>query len=208
MTVVSVDRALTLASGHGTREAATLRVRAARPDGSRGRSVRSAQASPRDAPRGYDQGVEHSGHEQFDAVLAPILRDLAAGHVAAPRLGPLAGGNGTEPGPAELILIAPDGSGCGISLLPGAPFAEQLARVADQVQEWAVEVLWTAGESAVWPCCPEHPDSHPLHAQVQRWLEGARHEDAAVWVCPKSGHVACAIGEFGAAAHAARSRHR
>ena len=135
--------------------------------------------------------------EEFGAVLAPILRDLAAGHVAAPRLAPHPPhAADDEPGPDVLMLYAPDGSGCGLSLLPDTPFAEQLARVADQVQEWAVEVLWTAGESAVWPHCPEHPDAHPLQARVQQWTDGARHEDAAVWACPRTGHAVCAIGEL------------
>lgn len=142
--------------------------------------------------------------EDFAAVLAPILRDLAAGHVAAaPRLGDCAGAVEAAQGPAVLLIRAPDGSSCAISLLSDTPFTEQLARVADQVQEWAVEVLWAAGEPAVWPHCPDHPDSHPLHARVQQWTDGAQHEEAAVWTCPKSGRTICAIGDLAAVKDAA-----
>jgi len=138
-------------------------------------------------------------------VLGPILCDLAAGHVAAwirPRdHEDGAGGPGESapwpwPGPAVQLIEAADGSTCAVTLLSATPFAEQLARIADQVQEWAVEVLWTAAEPAVWPHCPDHPDAHPLHAQVQHWTDGPRHEDAAVWVCPRSGRTVCAIGDL------------
>jgi hypothetical protein len=41
--------------------------------------------------------------------------------------------------------------------------------MADQVQEWAIEELWGAGASTNWPCCPLHPDNHPMQAVAQRW---------------------------------------
>jgi len=141
-------------------------------------------------------------------VLGPILRDLAAGHVAA-RIRPrdcegdadgMDGADALVRGPSVQLLEAADGSACAVSLLSDTPFAEQLARIADQVQEWAVEVLWAAAEPAVWPHCPDHPDSHPLHALVQHWTDGPRHEDAAVWVCPRSGRTVCAIGDLAAVA--------
>jgi hypothetical protein len=126
------------------------------------------------------------------AAFAPLLRDLETGHVPEPRIG--------EPGPPffdpsepGLMLYAPDGSGQGIRLLSDAPRSVQLANLADQVQEWAVEALWSIGRSAVWPQCPEHPDSHPLQPQVVDEYTSAAH---AVWRCPKSGHVIAPIGEL------------
>jgi hypothetical protein len=127
------------------------------------------------------------------AALAPLLRDLEAGRVPEPRIAePAPLFDSGEPG---LLLYAPDGSGQGIRLLADAPRAEQLAHLADQVQEWAVEALWAAGKSAVWPQCPEHPDSHPLQPQVVDEYTSAAH---AVWCCPKSGHVIASIGELAA----------
>ena len=61
---------------------------------------------------------------------------------------------------------------------------DRLTDVADAVQDWAVEELWSRRESAVWPQCPTHPDSHPLRAQ-----RGA-------WHCPTTGQRIAAIGEL------------
>jgi len=61
---------------------------------------------------------------------------------------------------------------------------DRLTSVADQVQDWAVEELWSRGEAAVWPECPTHPDSHPL-----RPAGGA-------WHCPKTGERVAAIGQL------------
>jgi hypothetical protein len=126
------------------------------------------------------------------AALAPLLRDLEAAHVPEPRLADAAP-RFALPGEPSVMLYAPDGSGWGISLLADAPHAEQLAHLADQVQEWAVEVLWAVGRSAVWPQCPEHPDSHPLQPQV---VDEYTNTASAVWRCPKSGHVVAPIGEL------------
>jgi hypothetical protein len=65
---------------------------------------------------------------------------------------------------------------------------EQIAWVADQVQEWAVEELWTAGQPTNWPPCPEHPGTHPLAPAV--------HGGAAEWMCPKSERVVSEIGRL------------
>jgi hypothetical protein len=126
------------------------------------------------------------------AALAPLLRDLEAGGVPEPRIAEPAPPffDPSEPG---LMLYAPDGSGQGILLLADAPRPEQLANLADQVQEWAVEALWSIGRSAVWPQCPEHPDSHPLKPLV---ADEYTAEAAAVWQCPKSGRVVAPIGEL------------
>ena len=66
--------------------------------------------------------------------------------------------------------------------------AEQVARVAEAVQEWEIEELAAVGRPATWPECPDHPDSHPLDAVV----DGGK----AVWRCPRSGRAISAIGAF------------
>ncbi|MEY9861668.1 hypothetical protein ABH935_007311 [Catenulispora sp. GAS73] len=117
---------------------------------------------------------------EFAAALATVLRDLQAQSAVQPELR-------IDPayGP---VLYAPDGSGQGLTHPRGATTGDRLANLADQVQEWAVEALWTAGVAAVWPHCPEHPNSHPLRATVV--------DEAAVWACPKSGAVVARIGEL------------
>lgn len=66
---------------------------------------------------------------------------------------------------------------------------QRLAGLADQVQEWEIESLAAARRPAVWPECPRHPNSHPLSAQVR--------DDAAVWLCPKTGDLIAPIGALG-----------
>jgi hypothetical protein len=73
------------------------------------------------------------------------------------------------------------------------PAAEQVAALADQVQEWEVEALAAAGRPATWPQCPEHPASHPLEPAVSA-------DGGAIWRCPRSGLAVCAIGKLGASA--------
>jgi hypothetical protein len=83
-------------------------------------------------------------------------------------------------------LYEPDGTGRAVSVPRGLAPAEQVVHLADQVQEWAVEALWRAGDSAVWPQCPLHPGTHPLASR----LIGGR----AAWTCPRTGTVVASIG--------------
>ena len=129
--------------------------------------------------------------DELAACLAPVLRDLAAGNVPAPRLQKSSWH--VHPDTLEIMVFAPNGSGQGVSIQRGEPFVDQLARLADQVQEWAVEALWAIGRSAVWPECPEHPNSHPLRVDVSADQTGV---ERAVWRCPKSNVVAFAVGEM------------
>ncbi len=87
---------------------------------------------------------------------------------------------------ATAMVYSAAGFGRGVSAYRHNTPAERLASVADQVQEWAVEALWTAARPATWPECPQHPDAHPLSAVAR----GGRAE----WICPVSGR---AVGEIG-----------
>ncbi|MFC5220730.1 hypothetical protein [Streptomyces coerulescens] len=108
---------------------------------------------------------------EFTDALDAVLRDLRAQCAVRPRF--------EDDAESGLMMYAPDGSGQGIGPALGATPAERMASLAEQVQEWAVEALWSAGASAVWPHCPEHPDAHPLTATVTG--------GTAIWACPKSG---------------------
>ncbi|WP_405876198.1 MULTISPECIES: hypothetical protein [unclassified Streptomyces] len=116
--------------------------------------------------------------EEFTQALETVLRDLRAQCAVRPRL--------HADAEFGLMLYAPDGSGVGLTPPGGVTPAERLANLADQVQEWAVEALWSEGAPAVWPHCPAHPDRHPLTATV---VAGT-----ATWVCPKSGATVTRIG--------------
>jgi hypothetical protein len=87
----------------------------------------------------------------------------------------------------NVMFLNQDGHGQGIQVREGDR-PHQLAQIADQVQEWAVEELWSRGRPATWPECPLHPDSHPLEPVV---VAGT-----ALWQCPKTAEPVAAIGEL------------
>lgn len=116
----------------------------------------------------------------FGEALETVLRDLQAQCAVQPHV--------REDDRFGVTLWAPDGSAQGLNSLLRGTAAERLVYLADQVQDWAVEALWSEGASAVWPQCPTHPDTHPLTATVRT--------DTAVWVCPKRGTAVARIGEL------------
>jgi hypothetical protein len=123
---------------------------------------------------------------ELTAALTPVLRDLET--TGGPRPEVRDEQWSDMAGQLTAYLYRPDGTGQGVFVMAGEARPDQVAAVADQVQEWAVETLWQISLPATWPECPEHPDSHPLAAQ--------RHGDRAVWVCPRSGARICAVGEL------------
>lgn len=62
----------------------------------------------------------------------------------------------------------------------GASEEQLKAHIADRLQDYVVDALWTAGFPTSWPPCPDHPDSHPLRAVVL--------DEVAVWSCPKGAY--------------------
>lgn len=91
-------------------------------------------------------------------------------------------------GTESLLLANEDGIGIGVTLLPSASTAEQLRTVADQLQEWVIEQLWSTRASAIWPACPIHPGTHPLKAHIV--------DDRAVWMCTQSSRVVADVGKL------------
>ena len=108
------------------------------------------------------------------AALEPILRDLARPGGVLPEIRDETWSD--IPGTASAMLYAADGSGTGVAVDLGLAVPARIAGVADQVQEWAVEALWSSHRPTNWPPCPHHPGRHPLAA-----VEG---DGRAVWVCP------------------------
>ncbi len=125
-------------------------------------------------------------HPDLAAALAPILTDLARPGGVLPEVRDEAWNDLSAT--ASAFLYATDGSGQGISVALGQPPVRQVADLADQVQEWAVEALWMLGRPTNWPACPRHPHSHPLAA--------AEGHGRAVWRCPADSTEITAIGEL------------
>ncbi len=129
----------------------------------------------------------------LDSLLAPVLADLRATGAIVPVVHYNAW---EDQGPDYVYAyIGPPGKGAslGVWVNRARSVAEEVARLADHVQEWEVEELAAEGRAATWPQCPEHPNSHPLDA-------AADPDGTAVWHCPKSGRVAIPIGQLGAPA--------
>ena len=121
-------------------------------------------------------------HPEIAEAIAPVLRDISA--TCGVELDVRDEQWGYD-GPAVMVW-EPDGSGTGVAVVAGQPSSEQIASLADQLQEVVIEALWSAGRPVTWPQCPSHPDSHPLEAAVV--------DSRAVWRCPKSGVVIDGVG--------------
>ncbi len=69
--------------------------------------------------------------------------------------------------------------------------AEEAAHLAVLREKFGDEMVdqLLRGRSATWPECPQHPNSHPLEPV-------AADQHTAVWRCPRSGAVICAIGDL------------
>jgi hypothetical protein len=132
------------------------------------------------------QPLADAARSQLHDNLAPVLNDIRATGAIVPVIG--------EEEHKDLgqdmvsaWLQGPDGvTGMGLRINMALPTADRLVDIADQFQEWEVEELAAEGRSATWPECPEHPKSHPLSPQVR--------DGAAVWSCPRNGHVEYPIG--------------
>ena len=121
---------------------------------------------------------------ELERALQPVLTDLRATGAPVPRIeGSDRTGETDRPG---ATLWSPDGSGQGVAVHRGRPPAEQVADVADQVQEWVVEELWRSAPTN-WPRCPHHPTTHQA-ARLQAC--------AAWWVCPHDGAPVSEIGNL------------
>jgi hypothetical protein len=103
--------------------------------------------------------------------MAPVLRDLLAAGITAPRIEDRDWIE--EPRSSSAMLWTPDGSGTGVCVSATAPEHERIARVTDQVQEWVFEQLWGDGAPTNWPPCPRHPKSHPMKVSTRDGAVGA-----------------------------------
>jgi hypothetical protein len=122
---------------------------------------------------------------ELERALAPVLADLTTATAFAPEFRDV---DWPVKGSVAIMLYLPGAGGAGVSISSGADRTDQVVSLADQVQDWAVEALWNAGRSPVWPECPLHPDSHPLRAIAR--------SGAAIWACPVSQDEISPIGSF------------
>ena len=122
---------------------------------------------------------------ELTAALEPVLADLVNAVDLAPDI---RGSDFGGPGSICAVLTMEGGGGVGVRITEGADRSRQVVDLADQIQDWAVEELWSAGRSPAWPTCPEHPDSHPLTPTEA--------DSRAVWICPTTSKVVATIGHL------------
>jgi hypothetical protein len=125
-------------------------------------------------------------HVELARALAPVLHDLETTGGPVPQV--VDEDWQDDPRWPSAMLRGADGSGMGIRVTAGDPRPQQVAEVADQVQEWAVEELWR-NRPTNWPPCPQHPTTHPLAPEVR--------DGAARWCCPTDGTAVAVVGALG-----------
>jgi len=67
---------------------------------------------------------------------------------------------------------------------------QDIADLAERMQDIATDALWFEGASTVWPECPEHPASHALRPTVEA--------ERPVWRCPLTRELIAEIGSLAA----------
>jgi hypothetical protein len=141
----------------------------------------------------HPQPLTESARVVMGRATAPILHDLEASGAIVPEILYQTSGNYSRDGRDGVTTdIALDGGHGGNVWIPTeeCSSAEQVSWAAGELQEWEILELWEAGRPATWPECPQHPGSHPL----QPGTDGV---DTAVWRCPGTQRVICAIGALG-----------
>jgi hypothetical protein len=120
-------------------------------------------------------GLSTEAMLEAEPALGPVLQDLQAQPVDELTLR-------ESDDPAHVVLFAAS-SGTAVAVPRQAPAVrareggvDAVIRLANLVQDAAVEALSAAGVTPVWPRCPRHPAVHPLEAQ--------RVGDRPVWRCP------------------------
>jgi hypothetical protein len=122
------------------------------------------------------------------AAIAPLLADLASTGMDLPEL--RAEAHEDRAGAICGFLRDPgetgETGGTGVYVMRDASPAEQVAGLAEQVQEWATDVQVDPRRPWEWPKCLEHRRAHGLHAEVR--------DGAAVWVCEEGDHTVAPVG--------------
>ena len=114
----------------------------------------------------------------YDVALGRVMSDL----MGTTDLRPQVAVDFTDPSELPYLYRSEDGGSHGASLQWDADEECATMRLADLVQDDALDDLW----GPAWPTCPGH--DHPPQATI--------HDGRATWVCPRSGHALAIIGNL------------
>ncbi len=116
--------------------------------------------------------------------VAPLLRDMEATGQALPDIQAEA-----HAGPGVGVVCdwirGPGGTGRQITVLSPGQRGDQLADLAEQLQDWATDAE-ADPQQPRWPDCPAHPGAHRLEPEALG--------ENAVWYCPQTSRVIAEIG--------------
>ena len=125
----------------------------------------------------------------LEEALARVLQDVRA--TIPERVSVQPGNWGSIDDQLTAWLAPPVGGRVGVWIRASDGTAEQLVRLADQVQDAVVPTLWSLGRSATWPTCPWHPTGLPVKPGLvngEPW-----------WSCPDRDRPVAPIGSLGEA---------
>src|SRR5437667_5067956 len=132
--------------------------------------------------------LDHDEHPWVQRILPPILHDLAATCAVPFEIGDVKVERRAMAMEVSFAVCAPLGSETQVTFLGTGKPPQDIADLADKVQDVATDALWFEGLSKVWPECLEHPESHALRPTVAA--------ERPVWRCPLTREVIAEIGSL------------
>ena len=132
--------------------------------------------------------LEPDAHPWVRRILPSILHDLAATCAVPFEIRDVRCERRAMAMEASFTVGTPLGSETRVTFLGTGKRPQDIADLADKMQDIATDALWYEGRSNLWPECPEHPGSHALRATVAA--------ERPVWRCPLTREVIAAIGSL------------
>jgi hypothetical protein len=127
-------------------------------------------------------------HPWVQRILPPILRDLAATCAVSFEVRDVRCERRAMATEVSFTVSPALGSETRVTFLGTGDPSQDIADLADKVQDVATDALWFEGLPKVWPECPEHQDSHALRPTVAL--------KRPVWRCPLTREVIAEIGSL------------
>jgi hypothetical protein len=132
--------------------------------------------------------LDRDEHPWGQRILSPILHDLAATCAVPFEIGHCKVERRAMAMEFSFVVLAPLSSETHLSFLGTGKPAQDIADLADKMQDVATDALWFEGLFNAWPECPEHPESHALRPTVAA--------ERPVWRCPLTREVIAEIGSL------------
>ncbi len=127
-------------------------------------------------------------HPWVRRILPPILHDLTAACAVPFEIREVRVERRAMAMEVSFTVCVPLESDAHVTFLGTGKPPQDIADLADKMQDVATDALWFEGLSWEWPECPEHPESHALRPTVVA--------ERPVWRCPLTRVVVAEIGSL------------